>query len=1080
MTDIVITGLGCRLHDLHHGTPLPRTRTADPRRRLFLDVIRTAPDDAGPRWARAPGTVGRDFDPGGPGLAVGSARPGPPVALDRAVARLSRCGCLIGVLVRPLADALATGDPVHALIRRIGSTGPGPVAATAGFLETHEGLALCCFDAGWVHSGHSLSAADIDIAGPRRADGPLPFPYSCAPRRAAVGGFGYGGPDGRVPAEDRAAPVPAPVPSIPSSGVPSFGGSPERGGAAGPQLVLLSAGDPGLLDEHIGDVLDALDTADRAPLAAVAHTLGSRRPLRARLAIVADDTEEFVRRLRRARRQLTDDGERGDLGEGAFAADAPVPVERRRLAFLFPGREGGRPDLPRRFYERFPGFRATVDGLAASAHQDSGPDLGDPQLGAVQIAATRLLADLGVRPDLVLGHGVGEFAAAAAAGALTAEDTVRLLVHRGAGLREAGSGLHGGMLAVQTDKETCRRLLTGINDVWLACFNQPRQVVVSGTPHGLAAVRQACAGAGVVTAALDLSHAFHSPRLAAADARMRAALSDHPVSRPVLPFVSSVSAALCADPERLRALWARHASAPVRFDDAVRTAHDRGARVFVQVTGGSALLTAVRRTLVDRGDVRVVPVTGAAADDGRSLVIALARLAVLGVPVDPRALVPQGERRPLDLPVAGLATRPCHGVPHRRPGRTDAGAASRRPATPEESAMYESPHHPMDELIRLVQRQTELLARLGEVGYAAGDTAVVGGRELLSFSRYDYLGLATHPLVAGAAREATERRATSVPAGRPLHPELESALADLLGCEAASTLADGHATPVTAIGGLVGPEDLVVHDALAHEGILRGCRLSGATRRPFAHNDAAALDALLTRVRGQYRRALVVVEGVHSMDGDIADLPALVEVKQRHGALLMVDEAHSIGTIGRTGRGVGEYFDVDRTAVDLWSGTLSKALAGYGGYVAGSRSVVEALRGAAPGFVHGSGTTAAGTAAALSALGVLRAEPERVARLADNAALFVHLAREAGVDTAGSRHTPVVPCVVGDALKTLRLAEALFRQGISVNPVLRPAVPGEPARLRFLITSDHTPGRIRRAVAVLARELLLLDTAPAA
>ncbi|MFD9012619.1 hypothetical protein [Streptomyces sp. NPDC059552] len=163
--------------------------------------------------------------------------------------------------------------------------------------------------------------------------------------------------------EERPAPAPAPAPSP--------GALTERGGAARPQLVLLSAGDAGLLDQHIGDVLDALDTADPAPLAAVAHTLGSRRPLTARLAIVADDTEAFVQRLRHARRQLAG-GERGDLGDGAHAADAPLPADKRRLAFLYPGQGSQRPGMMRDLHERFPGFRATVEGLGAAARPARG------------------------------------------------------------------------------------------------------------------------------------------------------------------------------------------------------------------------------------------------------------------------------------------------------------------------------------------------------------------------------------------------------------------------------------------------------------------------------------------------------------------------------------------------------------------------------------------------------------------------------------------------------------------------------------------------------------------------------------
>ncbi|WP_030719174.1 aminotransferase class I/II-fold pyridoxal phosphate-dependent enzyme [Streptomyces sp. NRRL F-2580] len=366
------------------------------------------------------------------------------------------------------------------------------------------------------------------------------------------------------------------------------------------------------------------------------------------------------------------------------------------------------------------------------------------------------------------------------------------------------------------------------------------------------------------------------------------------------------------------------------------------------------------------------------------------------------------------------------------------------------------------------------------------DTTVIDGRELLSFSSYNYLGLATHPEVNEAARDAIERCGTSVSASRllsgsrPLHLELEAELAGRLACEAAVTLANGHATNVTVIGHLVGPGDLVIHDALAHDSILQGCKLSGATRRPFPHNDAAALDAILTQVRHQYRRVLVVVEGVYSMDGDIADLPALIEVKRRHGALLMIDEAHSMGTIGATGRGIGEYFDIDRSAVDLWSGTLSKALASCGGYVAGKRSVVEYLRYTVPGFVFSAGMTPADTAASLAALRLLRAEPQRVARLAENAALFVRLARDAGIDVGDSHDTPVVPCIVGDSLKTLRLADALFQQGISVNPILYPAVPEELARLRFFITCEHTPDQIRHAVTALEHELRHLTTARAA
>lgn len=474
------------------------------------------------------------------------------------------------------------------------------------------------------------------------------------------------------------------------------------------QLVLLSADDPALLDEHAGDVLDALDhcaAPTPPPLSAVAHTLGAREPLTARLAVVAGDTEEFVRRLRRARVRLAD-GARGDLGHGTFAADAPLPAGRRRVAFLFPGQDGHHSGTARELYGRFPGFRTALDTLAAAALRDTGLGPGgllhgdgcgtwraaplrvsQPLHGTVQLAATRLLADCGVTPGLALGHGDGEFAAAAAAGALSGEDTVRLLGRRGAALQRAADGVGGGMVVVQSDRETCRRLVRGIDGVWLACFNQPYQTVVSGTGGGLAALRRVCADAGVVTAALGVSHAQHSPRLAPAGESVRADLARRPVARPVVPFVSCVDGAVCDDPERLRELWVRHASVPVRFGDAVRTAYDEGARVFLQVTGGGSLLSSVGRGLADRAGVHLVPGAGATQDGGRDLASALARLAVLGVPVDPGALVRPRERRTMDLPGA------------RRRQRAGAGAPA---------------GDPMEVLLRAVRQQAALIARLIE------------------------------------------------------------------------------------------------------------------------------------------------------------------------------------------------------------------------------------------------------------------------------------------------------------------------------------------------------------------------------
>nr|WQM80048.1 aminotransferase class I/II-fold pyridoxal phosphate-dependent enzyme [Streptomyces sp.] len=357
------------------------------------------------------------------------------------------------------------------------------------------------------------------------------------------------------------------------------------------------------------------------------------------------------------------------------------------------------------------------------------------------------------------------------------------------------------------------------------------------------------------------------------------------------------------------------------------------------------------------------------------------------------------------------------------------------------------------------------------------DTTRIGDRAYLSFGSYNYLGLSGHPAVNEAVHRAVDRYGTSVSASRPLSGEreltvtLERALADFLGVGDCLALVSGHATNVTAIGHLIGPGDLVLHDALAHDSILQGCALSGAARRPFAHNDTDRLEHLLRVNRSRFRRVLIAVEGAYSMDGDLVDLPAVIELKRRYGALLMVDEAHSIGTVGDGGRGVGEFFGVDRSGVDLWMGTLSKAFASCGGYLGGSTRMVRWLRHTLPGFVYSVGLTPANAAAALAATELIVAEPHRVGALRRNAELFLGLATAAGLPTGSSADTPIVPCVIGDSARTLRVADRLYERGVIADPIFHPAVEEGLARLRFFVTSEHREDDIRRAVAILAEEV---------
>jgi len=359
----------------------------------------------------------------------------------------------------------------------------------------------------------------------------------------------------------------------------------------------------------------------------------------------------------------------------------------------------------------------------------------------------------------------------------------------------------------------------------------------------------------------------------------------------------------------------------------------------------------------------------------------------------------------------------------------------------------------------------------------AGATTVIDGQTFTNFSSYNYLGLSGHPEVCAAAKGAIDHYGTSASASRlvsgerPIHRELERAIADLHGVDDCVAFVSGHATNVSTIGHLFGPKDLIVHDALIHNSALLGSQLSGARRMPFAHNDWEALDQLLTQCRLQYERVLIVVEGLYSMDGDIPDLPHFVDIKRRHRAFLMVDEAHSLGVLGQRGLGVQEHFGLRGGDVDIWMGTLSKTLASCGGYVAGERALVEHLKCAAPGFVYSVGMPPSAAAAALAALRVMQAEPQRAQMLARRGRQFLEAALALGIDTGTSIGRSVIPAITHSSLKAVRLSEALFKRGINVQPIVYPAVQERAARLRFFISSEHTEAQVGATVEALAQEL---------
>jgi 8-amino-7-oxononanoate synthase len=382
--------------------------------------------------------------------------------------------------------------------------------------------------------------------------------------------------------------------------------------------------------------------------------------------------------------------------------------------------------------------------------------------------------------------------------------------------------------------------------------------------------------------------------------------------------------------------------------------------------------------------------------------------------------------------------------------------------------------------IRMIREAAEFLGiadpffRVHE-GIAGAET-LIGNRTYVNFASYNYIGLNGHPRISDAAKAAIDRYGTTVSASRPvsgerpIHRELEQALARIHGCEDCVVLVGGHATNVTVIGHLLDRNDVIVHDALIHNSIVQGAALSGARRVPFRHLDHEAADRQLRELRSRHARALLVIEGHYSMDGDVPDLPSFIAVARRHRAWLMVDEAHALGVLGPRGFGTADRFGVDPNDVDIWMGTLSKSLVSCGGYIAGRKDLIEYLKVAAPGFVFSVGMVPTAAAAALAALELLEQEPERVHRLNDRAELFLRLAREGGLDVGGSIGASIVPVITGSSIRAGRLAEALFRRGINVQPILYPAVPERAARLRFFLTAEHSEAQICKSMGILLEE----------
>lgn len=357
------------------------------------------------------------------------------------------------------------------------------------------------------------------------------------------------------------------------------------------------------------------------------------------------------------------------------------------------------------------------------------------------------------------------------------------------------------------------------------------------------------------------------------------------------------------------------------------------------------------------------------------------------------------------------------------------------------------------------------------------DVSMVDGKKVLNFGSYNYLGMSGHPEVSAAAKAAIDRYGTSASGSRILageksiYQELEREIALWKKSEDAVVLAAGNLTNTTCIGNFCNGNDAIFYDVLSHSSIEQGCRLSSAYTKRFPHNGYEALGKMLRRTRDQYEKVVIVVEGVYSMDGDIAPIPEFVALKRNYGCFLLVDEAHSSGVIGKTGGGVDEYFGLAPTDIDIKIGTLSKATGSIGGYIAGTRNLVSYFRYHLPGFLFAAGISPPSAAAALAAIRLLRRDPSIVARLHDNVSFFVAEAHKRHFDTCGACESPIVPIMIGQDEVAFMISKALLKKGIFVPTAAYPAVPKNKARLRFNVISEHSHDQILRVLDCLAETL---------
>jgi 8-amino-7-oxononanoate synthase len=341
-----------------------------------------------------------------------------------------------------------------------------------------------------------------------------------------------------------------------------------------------------------------------------------------------------------------------------------------------------------------------------------------------------------------------------------------------------------------------------------------------------------------------------------------------------------------------------------------------------------------------------------------------------------------------------------------------------------------------------------------------GPEVKADGHSMLMLSSYDYLGLIGDPRIDDAAIKAILKYGTGTGGARLLtgttdeHQQMERDLAAFRGTEAAITFSSGYAANVAVIGALFGPADRVIMDALCHRSMTDACRFAGVQLQRFQHNDTESLQYEIEN-GPPANRTLIITDGVFSMDGDICRLPEIIAIKKKFGCYLLVDDAHATGVLGAHGRGVDEHFGIAAREVDIWTGSLAKAIPSTGGFVAGSQELAIFLQHAASPYIFSAALSPASVAAIREGLSILAKEPERVARIEQNARLLRCGLKKLGFDT-GVSETAVIPVILKDEVTTALFARRLRDYGILAAPVLFPAVPQGAARLRLCVTAAHT------------------------